>query len=204
MLLRSFKTLPLATLLSSVPLAAAHAVILINLYNTGVDAGGSALAGGNGANDPHYTVTATTIPGVVIGDLAKTYLNGAYVADSSSSRRVPDSGSPFNGNGAFSISFTFDLTGYDPTTAAVSGLWGVDNDGEIFINGVSTGNTLLESSVNNFNQLHAYSINTGFVAGLNTLTVAVADSGSPAAARIDGIFGSANLFRRFPSPPHGR
>ena len=190
---RPFRTLAAATLLASVPLTAAHAVILTNLYNTGVDASHVALAGGDGIVDSHYTIATSGLVGVNPGDATYTYFNPAYVPESATSRWISYSGSPFIGSGAFAVTTTFDLTGYDPTTAAVSGLWGVDNDGEIFLNGVSTGFTLTGSSGSNFNALHAFSLNSGFVAGLNTLTIAVADSGPPAAFRLDGLVASANL-----------
>ena len=74
-----------------------------------------------------------------------------------------------------SVTTTFDVTGYEANTASLSGLWGVDNDGDIFLNGVSTGITLLGSNTANFNVLHNFSVGSGFVAGINTLTVAMFD-----------------------------
>ena len=35
--------------------------------------------------------------------------------------------------------------------------------------------------------LHSFTINSGFVAGVNTLTFAVFDGGSPAAVRLDNV-----------------
>ncbi len=52
--------------------------------------------------------------------------------------------------------FEFDLSGFDPTSATLEGLWGVDNIGAVSLNG-----NLLDSLPNvdlaNFNILHAFS-----------------------------------------------
>lgn len=169
---------------------ASQAASLTDLYSTGVDASGVAVVGGNGTADPHYVVSSTNIAGVSVGGAAQTYYNPAYAADSASSRWVSYEGSPFAGVGNFAISTTFDLTGFNPATASISGLWGVDNEGEIFLNGVSTGITLTGIVVGNFNVLHPFTISSGFVSGINTLTFAVFDGGSPAAVRAD-LSGSA-------------
>ena len=196
----TLKTIAAATLLAVLPVSAAHAVILTNLYNTGVDGAGVALAGGDGVVDPHYTVTSSGLAGISPGDPTYTYKHPAYVADSATSKWISYSGNPFISSGSFSVSTTFDLTGYDPTTAAISGLWGVDNEGEIFLNGVTTGITLTGVVVANFDQLHAFSINTGFIAGINTLTFGVFDAGPPAAVRADGLVLSANPLAAVPEP----
>ena len=166
---------------------AAQAAMVSGLYNTGLGVGGAALPAGDGQTDANYTLISGTIPGVVTGTPAKTYYNGAYAAENAGSRWVSYSGSPFSGAGTVSVTTTFDLTGFKASTASLSGLWGVDNDGEIFLNGVSTGFTLLGSNTNSFNVLHNFSVGSGFVAGVNTLTVVVLDSGSPAAVRFDGL-----------------
>lgn len=171
---------------------AAGAATVSGLYNTGLGANGAALAPGNGQTDANYTLVSGTIPGVVTGAPAQTYYNPAYVADTATSRWVSYSGSPFSGPGTFTVTTTFDLTGFNAATASLSGLWGVDNEGEIFLNGVSTGFALTGTVVENFNQLYAFTIGSGFVSGLNTLSVVVNDTGSPAAVRLDGLSLSAN------------
>ena len=179
--------------LAAVASTGASAAVVSGLYNTGVGAGGAALAAGDGQSDANYTLISGTIPGVTTGAPAKTYYNAAYAAENPGSRWISYSGSPFSGAGTVSVTTTFDLTGYKANTASLSGLWGVDNDGEIFLNGVSTGITLLGSDTANFNILHNFSVGSGFVAGINTLTVAMFDSGSPAAVRLDGLSLSADV-----------
>ena len=80
--------------------------------------------------------------------------------------------------------FTFDLTGYDPLTAVLSGVWGVDNNGTVSLNNNVIAQ-LTGSSTLNFSQLHTYGTDKDsfFLAGLNTLTFHLFDTGAPAAFR---------------------
>lgn len=170
----------------------AGAATVSGVYNTGLGVGGAVLGAGDGQTDANYKLVSGTVPGVVTGTQAATYYNGAYVSENAGSRWISYSGSPFNGTGNFSVTTTFDLTGYDASTASLTGLWGVDNEGEIFLNGVSTGFSLTGTVVQNFNQLYAFTINSGFVAGLNTLSIRVNDTGAPASVRVDGLSLTAN------------
>ncbi len=160
---------------------------ILGLFNTGVDASGNALAGGDGVSDPHYSVFSSTIGGVTTGVNAVTHLNGLYVANSATSRWISHSANGSPGNGTTTFRTTFDLTGLDPSSATITGLDAADNGGTIFLNGVNTG--VLNG---NFGVLAAFTISTGFIAGLNTLDFAVDDFGPPLALRIADISGTAN------------
>jgi hypothetical protein len=152
------------------------------LWNTGVDAGGTKL--GVGATDPHYTVNQNA------GAQAVVYNNGAYIQDGSSAYIWQDAnGNP--GNTTRTFRTTFNVTsGYDPTTAFVTGQWSVDNFGlDILLNGVSTGNT----NFNGFQSFTPFSINSGFVSGLNTLEFVVQDVGPPGAVDVRNLTGNAQL-----------
>lgn len=171
---------------------AAQAAVVSGVYNTGLGVGGAALAAGAGQTDANYTLVSGTIPGVTTGAAAQTYYNGAYAAENAGSRWISYSGQPFSGSGTFTATTTFDLTGYDAASASLTGLWGVDNEGEIFLNGVTTGYTLTGTVVENFNQLYAFTLNSGFVSGINTLSIVINDTGNPAAVRVDGLSLTAN------------
>ncbi len=68
--------------------------------------------------------------------------------------------------GQYTYRTTFDLTGFKPQTATVTGQWSSDNVGlDILVNGVSTGIT----NRGQFLAFSAFAINSGFVSGLNTL-----------------------------------
>jgi hypothetical protein len=69
----------------------------------------------------------------------------------------------------------FDLTGFNPATARVSGRWATDNNGTgILINGTSTG----QVNTNQFSSWTPFQITNGFIAGTNRLTFIV-NNGSP-------------------------
>jgi len=193
-----FATIAFAT--AALAAGSAQAVVITGqLYNTGVGAGGAALAAGNGQIDGNYTITAATHPGAAIG-AAATYYNAAYAAENAGSRWIAFTGniatipsSPGNAEvGSFDLTTSFDLTGYVPGTASITGLWGTDNQGEIFLNNISTDITLTQVITTNFNDLSSFAINSGFVSGLNTLTLRVINNGGPTAGRFDNLVLSAN------------
>jgi hypothetical protein len=68
--------------------------------------------------------------------------------------------------GTYEYMTTFDLTGYDPDTAVLSGQWALDQDGSIYLNGNLVA-TLPDQNWNN--QLTPFSLASGFVPGANTL-----------------------------------
>ena len=73
---------------------------------------------------------------------------------------------------------TFDLTGFDHTSASITGWWAVDNFGDdLLINGISTGYTLPDYLYSNFQTQHALTITSGFQPGINTLEFVVSDVG---------------------------
>lgn len=160
------------------------AAVITGLFNTGVDASGNALVGGNGVTDPHYVITTSDIANAVVGDNAVTYLHPSYVPDSSTSRWVSNSADGQPGNGTVTFQTTFNVSGSGPV--AINGFWGVDNIGEIFLNGVDTG-IGLPFGFDAFQTLHAFSITSGFVLGLNKLDFVIVDTGPPLAFRVDGI-----------------
>ena len=85
-----FATIAFAT--AALAAGSAQAVVITgHLYNTGVGAGGAALAAGNGQIDGNYTITAATHPGAAIG-AAATYYNAAYAAENAGSRWIAFTG----------------------------------------------------------------------------------------------------------------
>lgn len=184
-------TLVSAFVLAMTP-ASALAQNIGGLFNTGTDSSNVALAGGDGVTDPHYLIAASSSPGFA-GSQAVTFVHPAYAPNDANSRWISISSTGTPGSNTTSYRLTFDLTGFDPLTAVITGDWGVDNDGAILINGVATGNTLTGGSTNNFNVLHAFTINSGFVAGSNFIDFVVTDLGAPTALRVDNLVGTARL-----------
>lgn len=115
--------------------------------------------------------------------------NGAYASNGDAGATDPSSQWVWTGKGSNSptsavYTFSFDLTGFDLTTAVLSGVWGVDNNGTVSLNGNKIAE-LLGSDEQNFRTLHAYGTDHDafFLAGLNTLTFSLFDTGRPAAFR---------------------
>jgi hypothetical protein len=175
--------LPLAAALLSLS-SAASAIIIPGVYNTGLAAGGGALALGDGQTDAHYTVTSTDAAGVTVGNAALTYYNGAYLQDGPLSRIVNGTGTG-NGDAGTTTTFatTFSLAGFDSMNATLSGQALFDNFGEIFLNGNQVGGT-----ISSFTSLSPFGTNSNFfLAGLNTLSFVLHNQGGPEAFQVAGL-----------------
>jgi hypothetical protein len=78
----------------------------------------------------------------------------------------------------------FDLTGFDPSSAVISGQWSAADFGQdILVNGVSTGLSFTEE--NAFMTFHPFVISRGFVAGVNTIDFVVLNLGGPTGLRVE-------------------
>jgi hypothetical protein len=140
----------------------------VTLFNTGI------FGPDAGAIDPNYSIVG--------GGQAVTYVHPAYLPDSTTSRWISlsSNGTPGNGIVTFVTTFAAD------STDLVSGLWGVDNFGSIYLNNNPVAiATLIGTVTENFNQLHAFSFNPDV--GTNTLTFVITDTGPPTAFRVDGF-----------------
>ena len=180
-------------------LASGHgqAATITGLFNTGTDPSNIALVGGNGLTDPHYVIQSSSSPGFA-GQHAVTFFEPfAYVPNDANSRWISISATGNPGHNTTVYRTTFNLSGLDPSSAQITGLWASDNNSAILLNGVATGHVLPASGVS-FNFLHSFTISSGFVAGVNTLDFQVTDVGPPTALRVDSIGGSADL-----APPTG-
>ncbi len=103
--------------------------------------------------------------------------------DSVSAWIGPNTDSSLDGAlGQFDYRTTFDLTGFNATTAALTGQWSADNAGvNIKINGVSTGQT-----VASFDAFNSFAVTSGFISGLNTIDFLVRNDGGPTGLRVEG------------------
>lgn len=186
-----FTSFAVAAILSA---SSAQAVVVVGqLYNTGVDTGGAALAAGNGQMDANYKITAGNLPSVTVNAPARTYFNGAYVVEDADSRWISYASNGGGNTGFYDLTTTFDLTGFIAGTAKITGIWGVDNGGTILINGAATNFTLIGTNQQHFKSLRDFSIASGFVTGLNTLTLRVTNNGGPTAGRFDNLVLSADV-----------
>jgi len=169
-----------------------QAAMITTLYNTGVDGSGNVLADGT-SPDPHYALISvpsgsSTTTSVITS--TGGFPVGPWLGDSASSAWIGPSGERGDSvplGGLYTFRTTFDLTGFNPGTAQISGNWSTDNSGyQILINGVPASQTFMPTG---FTAYTAFAIASGFVAGLNTLDFVVLnfdqDTGNPVGLRVE-------------------
>lgn len=165
-----------------------NAAPITTLFNTGVDSSGTPLPHGT-VGDPHYTLTS--VPSGSSSDIrvitsAGGYPIGPYIGDNALSAWIgPNNDDDLNGPvGSYIYHTTFDLTGFNPSTASITGGWTTDNNGlDILINGTSLGFT---TSFTAFSSgFSPFTVSSGFVAGINTLDFVVNNGGGPTALRVE-------------------
>ena len=175
----------------------AGCLVRLPLFGTGLGSDGVVLAGGS--VDPHYTLVQsadTTFTGpaaIVVSAIAAGYwlpqsASSAWIAPSAN--QVYPGASPCNAAGNYVYRTSFDLSGYEPTSAKIAGGWAADNAGiDVRLNGVSLGLT-----APSYTPLTPFMIESGFVAGANTLEFEISDYGCPNGLRVE-ISGTALLAR---------
>lgn len=170
--------------------AAAQASILDDLFGTGLSSTGTPLAGG--AIDPHYTLISS--PDAAFGGPEAFVINngfpiGPWFANSSTSKWIGARADAGQGNvpGLYTYRTSFDLSGFDPASASITGQWASDNNGvDILINGASTGQTT--TFTNFLTGFTPFAISSGFIAGINTIDFVVrngADTLNPTGLRVE-------------------
>lgn len=161
----------------------------VPIYNTGVDSTGAVLSSGS---DPHYTVTygtavpssstlGTTDPTASAATIAS---NGAWV--SSPTSNWIGNGDPGAASGYYTFTTTFDLTGYDPLSAILSGSLAADDSAFIYLNGHNVGSTLVPNSgggvTNNgyasFTPFTVNGLSLFFTSGTNVLQIVDENDGA--------------------------
>lgn len=153
------------------------------LFPTGVDDFGSIL--GTGTLDAHYTLSGPAGPAIARST------DVAWLSPPAGSKWI----GPSNGNndpaGTYSYSISFDLTGLDLTTAVIMGRWTSDNDSQIFLNSAATGLATTRPQ-DPFRRLEpTFTLNDGFVLGINTLEFRVWNGGGPTALLVSELSGQA-------------
>ena len=167
---------------------AAHALPIVDLFNTGVGVSGVLLPGGDGVTDPHYVVSGPGTGGPVS---AQTYKHPSYFADGPISRWISSSANGFPGNGTFVFQTSFTLAPlFNPAATSISVLCATDN----LLSGVTLNGSAVTGDCDGFAAFApAFNITSGFVAGVNTLAFSVVDLGPPMAFRAEYISNTALL-----------
>ena len=162
---------------------AAHAVPILDLFNTGVVTQGVLLpGGGDGEVDTHWDVVAG--PGIVTPIDAVTYKHPSYFADGPNSRwiSVNPFGGPGNASFVYQTTFTLDPL-FDPALTLIQAQCAADNSvSGVTLNGSPVGGAVCDG----FDAFDpAFSITSGFIPGTNTLQFTAVDGGPPGAFRAE-------------------
>jgi len=173
------RKLLLSLMLLASPLLATAASV--SLHNTGVDASGALV--GAGQATAFWTLSAA--PGgatVALGSNPFRFRFPSYAADTSVSAWVsPGSNGNAGAAGQYVYDLSFDLTGFDPDTVALQGLFSSDNDGALWLNDEPFAVT---SSFAGFGTLQAFSLTGGFLPGMNVIYAMVNNGGDPTAFHV--------------------
>jgi|LNFM01.1.fsa_nt_gb hypothetical protein len=153
----------------------------LTVHNTGVDSSDSVVAAGEATN--FWTLSAQPAgAGLSLGANPVRFKHPSYFADTATSAWVAGSTNGVdNVVGGFAYQLTVDLTGFDPDSAVISGIFGTDNDGSIALNGNAP---VATTAFAGFGAPTAFTFSDGFVAGLNTITVAFNNGGGPTAFHV--------------------
>jgi hypothetical protein len=143
------------------------------LFNTGVDGSGVQLLGA-GVTDPHWTVAGG-------GSAFTAPLSGFYVQEgqnggSTLSRWINSNGLEGSQPTSYALTLQFDLTGFDAATASIAGRFAVDNCGAIKLNGTTGGTIANCDSLDSFGTFTNFAFNSGFLVGLNTISVEITNA----------------------------
>jgi len=172
------------------------------IFNTGVDDTATVLA--PGSIDPHWSIvsgadvtgtnayTVTEVPSAWYASPTGATSTASWIAPNPDQSTVDSLSNPFS---TYDYQTTFDLTGFDPTTASITGVFSTDNNlTDVLINGISTGIT---SDFSGFGSVNPFSITSGFQSGVNTLDFILVngdDSDNPAGPTgliVDSAVGTA-------------
>ena len=152
---------------------------IATLYSSGIGTNGDALPPGN--KDPHYVLTASAYSTPPPPPIAATVManHSAWAANDTASRWIGVISNGF-GNvpaGLYRFRTTFDLAGFDSTTAQISLQVGADN----YLTNVVLNGALRNIAYSNFDALSSpFVLSNGFLSGSNTLDFITLNGGSGA------------------------
>lgn len=147
------------------------------------------------AVDPHYTLIQA-LGGFGPNALVAAPRPVSWVPNQPVSQWIsPDGINTALPSGLYVYQLQFDLTGLDPSTASISGLWTADDNSRVVLNG-NFGAGIVQTTT--FSQFDSFSFNSGFVPGINTLDFRVGNAffpggtlGGPSGLHVTQISGTA-------------
>jgi hypothetical protein len=161
------KTAAILTILAGLAGAsAATAAPIAGLFNT------DAALAPDGAIDPNWLVS---------GNPTFVYNHPSYLTDPAARFIAVQAGGGYS-NATNTFTLSFDLTGFNPLTASLSGQFASDNWADAYLNGNLLAAQPHITDVVNFTTLTAFSASgVDFINGINTLSFIVTDTGPPSA-----------------------
>ena len=174
-----------AALLGTTVSAPAFADPISGLFNTGANATGTGVTIGNGA-DLHWTLAGGP---AFNGGTNGQFPIGPWLEETSTSRWLTPTANASDGvaAGDYDYVLTFDLTGFNSTTASFTARAAADDGGQLFLNGLSFG------TVGSFTQFtNGLTASSGFLPGVNTLLFRSTNGGGPAGARLEFVSSSVS------------
>jgi hypothetical protein len=147
------------------PISANAQSTIPGVFSTGVDSLGNLLPGAQ--IDPHYTITSSPLGSS--SAYATSPINpywGANTVTSAWINQTGDATGPTDDEpaGTYVYTLTFNLVGFNPATANITGEWLSDDSSSIWLNGVQTAFSNTSNTAFAF-----FTLNSGFTAGVNTL-----------------------------------
>lgn len=173
----------------------------INLA-TGLDGSGNLITAG-GTSDANWTVvdpTGGTAAAAQVVSSSSADFFGGWVANGPNSDWIAaNANTTNNGPAPYTFTRTFDLTGFDSTSASLTGgMWTIDDGGTLALNGTTLG-TL---GSGNWTSLHAFTApSSDFLPGVNTLTITITSSDQfEEGVRLEGNLSVNRLIAGVPEP----
>jgi hypothetical protein len=179
-------------------------------FNTGVDSQGNVLP--NGAIDPHYRLISSADPTVQGPDSYVVLLNkypfSYWLPNDTKSKWIAPFADMSGGTrdglpiGLYTFRTSFSLSETDLTGFQLRGNWASDNETiDILINGISTGNSLPDPFTS-WKMLHPFTIDSGFISGVNTLDFVIReyDGQSASGLRVEFISAVTPNSNSIPEP----
>jgi PEP-CTERM motif len=183
----------------------ARSAVIPGLFNTGVVTETPIVLEADGTVDLHYVLVASADPSFPGPDswvavVARPCPDAlpCWLADGPDSKWIssrPDTWTAPGVGGNYDYRLIFDLTGFNPSTASITGQWATDNGGgPIKVNGAATAFTTGDLDFDHFTP---FTISSGFVAGLNTLDFPVVNgpftfTGNPTGLRVEFLSATAS------------
>jgi MYXO-CTERM domain-containing protein len=175
------RNLLIGLILLVTPLLASASVATVTLHNTGVDANDALVAFGEATS--FWTLSAAPSgSSQALGSTPFRFRHPAYAADTSVSAWVsPGAFGNAGTGGQYIYDLSFDLTGFDLASVTIEGLFSSDNDGALWLNDEPVAVT---SGFAGFGTMKAFSLTSGFVAGINVIHAMVLNAGDPTAFHV--------------------